>query len=136
MALNDQVAHEPNQAGFLARLHVPFTIQRPDDDVLLDDSWLRSQGHLVHITNGVIVSLDDEDPQYGAVLVRTDDGWIFESPWPEYGSVELLPQPKTRGDLRPVIARFKAMRRHIQSLDIFDALRLGFITHGDQSPFL
>ncbi|QDU28956.1 hypothetical protein ETAA8_40620 [Anatilimnocola aggregata] len=136
MRPNDQVAHGPDQAGFLARLHVPLRIQRPDDDVLLDDSWLRSEGHLVHITNGVIVSLDNEDPQNGAVLVRTGDGWLFESPWPKYESVLLVPQPKTRGDLRPLIVRFKALRRLIHSLDIFDALRLGFITHGEHSPFL
>jgi hypothetical protein len=85
-----------------------FQSPRPGDNELIDDDWLRSRGYEVHITNGVVISLDGKDRQYGVVLVRTSDGWMIDSPWPEYESVLLPCQPKTRGDLRRVISSFKA----------------------------
>jgi hypothetical protein len=85
-----------------------FPLPRPGDNKPIDDAWLSSRGYEVHSTNGVVISLDGKDRQYGAVLVRTGDGWMIDSPWPEYESVLLPCQPKTRGDLRRVIASFKA----------------------------
>jgi hypothetical protein len=85
-----------------------FQFPRPGDNELIDDDWLRSEGYKVHLTNGVVISLDGKDAQLGTVLVRTCDGWMIDSPWPEYESVLLPYQPKTRGELRWVISSFKA----------------------------
>ena len=125
-----------DERGFFGRYQLPFRARRPDDDVAIDDDWLRREGHIVQQFSDVIIELDDGGSQWGNVLVRTDDGWIYESPWPEYLSVILVPQPSTRGDLRRVIATLIACRKSRGSLDIFDALHIGFTTQGDSFPCL
>lgn len=127
-------AREEISIGFLATPPTPHGILRPDDNVPIDDTWLHSEGYLVNPTDHAIVLLAGDDTQWGAVLVRTDEGWLFESPWPKYESVILVPQPQTRGNLRWVIAILKACYRNRGALDIFDALHIGFTTHRDSSP--
>src|SRR5690606_2299094 len=91
-----KIGHRPPNSRQLEFIKPPNL----DDHLPITPQWLLAAGYGYCPANGTVIPLDDDDPQYGTVLVlTTSDGWIMESPYPDYETLILPRQPRTRGDL-------------------------------------